>query len=275
MKPHNPPGLQVPELLEQIIEFLHDDREALQSCATSSRILTSVAQRHLFYAITSFPTQANYIAPGRLCAILAESPHLAPLIRRVDLNLNTESDAELAGVGLSHVKELGVWGMAGGGKNVHEPTLDTARRLIGSQLVQRVELMGSYRDVRLLGRLFGDCTPHLQEVVFKYVFVKQTLGDGDLPYPPVSQAVRTRLTRLALLSSNRLIAWLVNEDCPFDISHLVDVDVSGSIGIHKHTQPLLERARSTIQRLRFSMGASCLSLFHHFPRIYIDGWSSL
>ncbi|KAJ7340014.1 hypothetical protein DFH08DRAFT_1082502 [Mycena albidolilacea] len=244
----------MPELLDHILGFLHGDRTTLRSCATSSRVLTPVAQRHLFYWITSLKLQANYITPARLRVILAGSPHLAPLIPRVDLSISVEADAELA-----------------------SPTLDAARLLIGLPSVRRVEVIGSYHHLRLLGRLLGDYTSQLKEIVFRHTFVPQTLADGDLPWPPAAKnSMCTRLTRLALVGSDSLMTWLVNEACPFNISHLVDVDVSGGIrgnGMHKHTQPLLEHARFTIQRLRFPM--ALVSPAHGGPFIYLTRFPAL
>ncbi|KAJ7894898.1 hypothetical protein B0H14DRAFT_3426506 [Mycena olivaceomarginata] len=275
---HTPPGLQVPELLDYIVGFLRDDRTALRSCATSSRILTPVAQHHLFYWIMSLQLQENYITPARLRVILADSPHLAPLIRRINLSISVEADTELASVGLSHMQELGVQCMAGGTNHIHESTFDTARLLIGLPSVRRVEVIGSYLDLRLLklGRLLGDCTSHFKEIVFQHAFITQTLAGGDLPWPPAAKNMCTRLTRLSLVGSDSLMTWLVNDACPFNISHLVDVNVSGGIqanGMHKYTQPFLERAWFTLQRLRFSM--ALVSPAHGGPFIDLTRFPAL
>ncbi|OCH84584.1 hypothetical protein OBBRIDRAFT_741339, partial [Obba rivulosa] len=40
-----------PELTDHIIDFLHDDRQALQACALVSRAWLPSAQLHLFYDI--------------------------------------------------------------------------------------------------------------------------------------------------------------------------------------------------------------------------------
>ncbi|KAF7354297.1 hypothetical protein MVEN_01118000 [Mycena venus] len=250
----SPPSLQIPELLEKIVAFLDDDRAALRACASSSRMITFVAQRLLFRSISfSGKQNENYISPRRLRTILADSPHLARYIRRISINLNNKSNADIARLGLTHVEDIRVSGIAGGGRNLHKPTLEAVRRVIGLESIRSVQVDGSYRDPRLLGRLFGECTPNLGEVEFYMCGVKGIQYDEDLANPPAVKTVRTQLTSLRLLDSSRMAAWLMERECPFDISQLVDVDVTGSIEIDGYTHLLLERTRPTIQRLGFSM----------------------
>ncbi|KAJ7339989.1 hypothetical protein DFH08DRAFT_875890 [Mycena albidolilacea] len=248
----NTPGLQIPELLDHIIGFLCDDRQALRTCALASRMLTSAAQRQLFSWITfASPSHNNYISPRRLRTILADSPHLTQFIRRIELHLNHESNAELASVGLTHVADIMVYGLARSRPDIHQPTVAAACRLIGLESVHRVQVMGRFRDMSVIGRLFGECTPHLQEVVFEACWLEQSLeANATLTWP---NTVRTQLARLKLLGSDRAMAWLVDEDCPLGISELTEVNVSGSMAAKGYVYTLLHRTRRTVTHLAFSL----------------------
>ncbi|KAJ7894872.1 hypothetical protein B0H14DRAFT_2682049, partial [Mycena olivaceomarginata] len=142
------------------------------------------------------------------------------------LHLNHESNAELATVGLTHVADIMVYGLARSRPDIHQPTVAAARRLIGLESVHRVQVMGRFRDMSVIGRLFGECTPHLQE-----------------------------LARLKLLGSDRAMAWLVDEDCPLDILELTEVNVSGSMAAKGYVYTLLHRTRRTVTHLAFSLRA--------------------
>ncbi|KAJ7795229.1 hypothetical protein B0H14DRAFT_2920477, partial [Mycena olivaceomarginata] len=241
-----PTGLQIPELLDHIIGFLCDDRPALRTCALSSRMLT-LAQRQLFSWITfAAPSHKNYISPRRLRTILADSPHLTQFIRRIELHLNHESNAELATFGLTYVADIMVYGLARSRPDIHQPTVAAACRLIGLDSVHRVQVMGRFRDM--------SCTPHLQEVVFEACWLEQSLeANATLTWP---NTVRTQLARLKLLGSDRAMAWLVDEDCPLDVSELTEVNVSGSMAAKGHVYALLHRTRRTVTHLAFSLCAS-------------------
>ncbi|KAJ7140669.1 hypothetical protein C8R44DRAFT_866373 [Mycena epipterygia] len=258
--------MQIPELVDQIVALLHDSPQDLRSCALASHMLASVAQTHLFHEITfGHRSHERYISPRRLRSILARSPKLIPCIRRIKIHLNDLANAEVSALGLSHVEDIRVVGES---QEVDDsdiqPTIDAARRLVGLASVRRVEVCIRFRDKRTLGRLFGDCTPNLREVIFNRRWFPQTFDEGVPQSIAGSKLVRTQLTYLVLANSWSMPVWLLDVECPLDVSKLVDVDVTRSMAPDDHVQALLNHTRHTIQRLAFSMGA--FGLFCDFIR---------
>jgi hypothetical protein len=83
-----------PELVERILDHLHDDAKSLQSCATVHRTWTNACRIHLFHTISidQDPTRFGGLAEGRgsgpwqkLLELLSGSPHLRPFVRMLYL----------------------------------------------------------------------------------------------------------------------------------------------------------------------------------------------
>ncbi|KAK7000590.1 hypothetical protein R3P38DRAFT_2797223 [Favolaschia claudopus] len=86
----------VPELLDQFIEYLGDSTSDLLSCAQVARAWTYGAQSRLFRAPhvsnRAFPTNGNTIS--HFCYALNTSPHLLNLVEELDLNLVRNAGAD-------------------------------------------------------------------------------------------------------------------------------------------------------------------------------------
>jgi hypothetical protein len=70
------------ELIERVIHYLHKDKPALRACSYVRSDWTHCAQTHLFHTV-ELAIEAHWLS---LWAIMATSPHLAPLIRVLDVS---------------------------------------------------------------------------------------------------------------------------------------------------------------------------------------------
>lgn len=136
-----------------------------------------------------------------------------------------------------------------------QSTIDATRCLVGLPSVRRVEVCVRFHNKRTLGRLFGNCTANLREVIFNRRWFAQTFDEGMPQNIAGSKLARTQLTSLVLANSCSMPAWLLDVDCPLEVSKLIDVDVTWSMAPDDHVQALLNHTRHTIQRLAFSTGA--------------------
>ncbi|KAJ6534347.1 hypothetical protein B0H19DRAFT_1272064 [Mycena capillaripes] len=267
----NASGLQVLELLEHIVAFLHDDPQTLRSCASASRLLVSAAQLHLFHTITyDIPSDPRYISPDRLTVIVSHSPHLAAHIRCLDLAIDREGTAQLARLTLPNLAHL----ILHAGGDITDPALTAGVHLIALPSVRSVTLSAIGADLRVLARLFEECTPNLQEVAFLDCVLRMKQHDyNDFRMGRVFRTTtrRTRLAGLVVSSSFRIIMWLLEGDCPFDLSQLTSVNMArNQMSMDRHIHTLLETTRLTLERLTISLyditGGAKVDLTH-FPSL--------
>ncbi|KAJ7165470.1 hypothetical protein C8R43DRAFT_211433 [Mycena crocata] len=248
----SPPGrLEIPELLELIVDHLSDDAQALRSCVYASRKLAPAAQRNLFHEIAfSHPHHERSITPSHLREILTQSPHLARHIRWISLNLNHPLTTEIAELSLSHVSHICIYTYPP--TETYKTAPAAARRLIGLASVRCVGLTVAFSELNILNQLFGLCTPNLREVQFHqaWPFCGPGVADQILYHNRGTAAPRTKITRLVIYNSYHLPLWLLDADCPFDVSKVADIDIR--LSTDDAGRLMLERTRLSVKRLAFS-----------------------
>ncbi|KAJ7512199.1 hypothetical protein B0H11DRAFT_476377 [Mycena galericulata] len=224
--------LGTPELLAYILDFLHDSKEDLKSCALVSRAFTFPAQSHLFQSIHLYRSPELLLAPTplhdfddleactRLSEIMEFSPHLRSLVRRVGAAVDTHILTHLTDIGFPRLEHLTLVILFPGA--VDFPALSIARDMLAQPSIKTFVFGGNFRGLGALGLLFSRCTPGLRTLDLRYVSVLP--GPGIAPGEPPD--FRVQLTHMELLNPGREVAeWFLDPRCPLDFSQLRRVNV--------------------------------------------------
>ncbi|KAJ7814048.1 hypothetical protein B0H13DRAFT_1925041 [Mycena leptocephala] len=217
------------ELLDTIIGFLHNRKRDLRSCSLTACSLLPTAQSHIFCDISVFhPKNATddpltaqedrvftSAAFGCLCGALSDSPHLKRHIRSASITTDLGVVILLADMDLSNLCELDLYSDGSGG--LDGPLIEPLQRLIG--------------------------LPSIRRLAFNFATQDSTL---EIPLPALDlDAPRTAITHLALENSPATADWLIDTDCPFEFTHLVDVTIIASMS--DSLRLLVASAQLTIQ----------------------------
>ncbi|PBK93431.1 hypothetical protein ARMGADRAFT_928952, partial [Armillaria gallica] len=72
------------ELIDQIIDYLHDDTQTLRACSTVCRTWTQSSQRHIFCHISIDLQPSSDIVPT-FCQSLVSAPHVAQCLQHLSI----------------------------------------------------------------------------------------------------------------------------------------------------------------------------------------------
>ncbi|KAJ7280425.1 hypothetical protein C8J57DRAFT_125333 [Mycena rebaudengoi] len=248
---------------------LQDSSQAdLKSTALVCRTLRYCAQSHLFRHVRLDREQnpphtqaATAAASRRLSTILTESPHLLGAIRQLTILAIPQI--------LEPLISRNIWFplLQGARLNFWEtlvPPDESALRFLESIIglpslfTLEISLLQGVPFERFTS-LFDNCSPNLCTLALRGLYIHAQASTRTLPIPILDMppllvaARRIRITRLALgINSSDVEKWLVSPQCPFDFTHLVDLDMP-----LRPTSPipsLMFAARSSITRLRLSFG---------------------
>ncbi|KAJ7153916.1 hypothetical protein C8R43DRAFT_1126588 [Mycena crocata] len=254
---------QIQELCDCIVDFV-ERPEDLRSTALVSRMFCHSTQPHIFYRISldtglhSFPGSMR-----RLLDILALSPHLIPLIRRLSAPLSAKVLIALSGLRLSRLQEIDLY-------YITEDTLSvsSAGDLISTlSSLRRVITSGAGRTFADLHAMFKDCASSVEALTFTFVTMPE--NEGDQPPEPYTRK-RALIKDLKLLYAVNLDMWFIHPSCPFIFSKLVNVNVNVYIAMSHNSGlfNILHSARQTIQRLRMPADAIARNLdIAEFPAL--------
>ncbi|KAJ7488372.1 hypothetical protein FB451DRAFT_1553771 [Mycena latifolia] len=260
----------IQELCDHLCYYisLHStSQDDLKSTALVCQNLCISAQSRIFRHLTLDPSQSprGYVHSSESRREAAESASCRLAGLRATPRL------------LGHVRHLTVLAQAG----VLKPVLDTGfpllqkisfnfidtdlspddhdltRDCVALPLICELELM----DLRTTGvryhhfaSLFDTRTQHLDSVALLGI---QPTGPPPTASVPPSTEHRIRINRLRLFNTN-LEAWFMSPSCPFDFTHLLEVETdSGSSGMLH----ILTSARLSITRLRIDHDGIDLSIF--------------
>ncbi|KAJ6522766.1 hypothetical protein DFH09DRAFT_1286770, partial [Mycena vulgaris] len=250
-----PPVPDVPELWYHILAFLRGRTSDLKSLALVSRTFCSAAQSVLFYdidlepsrlekeendgSLISLKTEDFDAACRRLGAVLAESPHLVKYIRRLKVTLTSGVLAELSSMGLTSLRDIAINFL---NYRVDEALVGALHDFIGLPSIRAVEL-----GLDVSARIFSGPISHLTSLSF--IRVRQFTPELE-SLPNSTGEGRPEIKTLVLHGSAALDDWLVHPKCPFNLTRLVDVDISVGVGrMSAKRLQLLHAARLTIERL--------------------------
>ncbi|KAJ7698389.1 hypothetical protein B0H17DRAFT_333056 [Mycena rosella] len=246
--------LQIQELCDYIVDFLHDSSPDLKSCALVSTPLASSAQRHLFYdiilnqgtpSVDDSRTLWNFDEAGactRLCSALRASPHLIGLIRRLRASLEEDILDQLRAVPFGNLQDF-VLSRRGGA--FPEPgALLAATEIIGLPSIRRVRLIRpTLPDIHHLSRLFQQSAPQLHTLSLNYPSLPFDSGTLD----PSLNGPAAKIKSLHITAHRFHWKTLLHSLGPFDFTELQDIDCGG-MTVHS-CSTLLSRSQSTINKL--------------------------
>ncbi|KAF8209512.1 hypothetical protein K438DRAFT_1960510 [Mycena galopus ATCC 62051] len=256
-----PAGLSVQEIWDQILDLLDRARD-FKSCALVSRCLTPRAQFHLFHDITLAKPNDDPIrfddgaACRRFFSILATSPHLARYIRCISIPFSQDVLTQVGSMDFPRLREILFCDSTANYSSREEDssfaTLDLAHGLIALPSV-RSPLATSHIETLKVNSL-GLRRSHTQE----------HLAPPHLAASPFR--TRAFIKTLRVTWSPEIGEYLLNPECPFDLSQVEDVQISGSMTPAMYE--ILEGARFKIKLLECSAQDLTSGLrLEHFPSL--------
>ncbi|KAJ7627342.1 hypothetical protein FB45DRAFT_1060067, partial [Roridomyces roridus] len=229
-----PRALLLPELCCTITEFLDDSPADLRSCALVSPHLTAAAQRILFHDIIFngrckavgdlglLPQYDESKACARFCAVVAKSPHLIPLVRRIRIGLGHEVGSPLSTIKFPNLNELVLHGrLRSHGVDIKRTP---AAALLRTPSLRRVGLVYPiFRRPQDMYSLFTSVSPTVGFLSLQRVLVEDghSLSPISAADYPTSKIKSLRLHRL----------YIHHPEClgPFDLSELRELDYGNSL----------------------------------------------
>ncbi|KAJ7290517.1 hypothetical protein C8J57DRAFT_341684 [Mycena rebaudengoi] len=237
---------RVQELCDHILGFFDATgcAEDLKACALVSRTLSYSAQAQLFCDII-LRVRNPHAAAVRLCSSLALSPHLTSSIRRLNVRVDLSILTTLSTISFCQLNELTLDRLI---ENTdHNTTHRVAlleRDLIGLPSMRKVELIGHFVDFVSLDVMFSSPTLAVTELSFRDVLV---FGDTGKLSGSKGRIQRPAVKSLKLVRSPSIEKWFIHPTCPFDFTHLVDVEIR--LSMTDNLRQVLSSSCSSIERL--------------------------
>ncbi|KAJ7493829.1 hypothetical protein FB451DRAFT_1551167 [Mycena latifolia] len=275
------------ELCDQIAcHITHEaSREDLKSAALVCHTLCISAQSHIFHHVGLDPWElpdgdicthdsetalsAASSASRRLSAILTASPHLLRHIRHLSVLGRSEILKLVSNLRLPLLRKIEInfqdtpW--------PDDDALHLARDLIGLPSVREVEIRELYMrlgmpgdlDLKLFPSIFDTCTRDLHSLAFISIIPTSTLPTTCKPRPSERRA---RIKRLQLRWTVNLGNWFISPSCPFDFTHLLEVETDAGKKNFDLLQ-VLTSARLSITRLQMTGDLALLVNLSDFPAL--------
>ncbi|KAJ7114853.1 hypothetical protein C8R44DRAFT_880920 [Mycena epipterygia] len=209
--------LPVQELVDVILDYLHDSRADLTASALVSHSFVHRAQSHLFHNI-SLDYQPPHPADmsismvdkaQRLADILATSLHLADHIR-------TLSSTSRALLPLAHVR----W------TNLHTASFRADSSFVAKSAMGSLTLEAFWAQSDIW-RILAACTPNLTNITF-FQFRSRAPPAPAADFPRAPGSARSKITHLGLSFATSLGRTLCDLACPLDFSGLTSVKMRSS-----------------------------------------------
>ncbi|KAJ7513258.1 hypothetical protein B0H11DRAFT_1949213 [Mycena galericulata] len=268
------PGVLPQELWNHTISFLHGRTLDLQTCCRVSRALCAAAQSQLFHSVAIHPSRNFLRRIGRpliftlnevgLCrrlrAILTESPHIIRYLRRIEITLQEDVIAEILAMELVPLESI-QFRTETFLAEVDDRAVELAQTLLHRSGIEHLELRSISQRPAFLTRLCSPSMPQLNTLDISMSELQLNgLEEGD--GAPSSASLRKKITDLRLVHSPTIARWLLDADCPFDLTALTHADVSSSMC--PEVAQILKTASGTLRHLTLAPGDvlsdSCVDL---------------
>ncbi|KAF7374631.1 hypothetical protein MSAN_00347900 [Mycena sanguinolenta] len=230
--------LAIPELLDQIVDFLSGSRVDLHSCALVSKSWVPCAQFHIFGKIILLPPNDMKLL-CRLRKTLEVSPHLAHFIRRLSVSLNVDLLESVAGMMLPRLQELRVRCTF---PQYHYFGDTKTRFLVQSLLripgIRRVDLCGSFTSMSVIHAYFDNCA-HIQVLGLMNAHVEhpgldsqdsKDLAEASNSDSPISALAVSKIQLsefiFPAMECQALDAWIVGPHFPFGFHRLQRIHIA-------------------------------------------------
>ncbi|KAJ7469699.1 hypothetical protein FB451DRAFT_1255304 [Mycena latifolia] len=231
------------ELRSYILDFLHDSKEDLQSCALVSRAFTFPAQSHLFHHIKIGVRFHDRNASIRLSEIMDAAPHLRPFVRHVTAVMDPVMLTRIHGMNLPNVRRLNLY--SDSPSTIDVLALRVARDLLSCQSLHTLHIDAGFPDYAALNLLFERRSPSLHTLQLCFVTVLEPETSDPLT---AAITVRTEIIDLRLkYTSAAIAAWLLRPQCPLGLTQLRKLVVYDSLS--PALVEALEAARASLEVL--------------------------
>ncbi|KAJ7934011.1 hypothetical protein B0H13DRAFT_2497615 [Mycena leptocephala] len=245
--------LRTPELIDLIVGFLHESSQDLKACTLLCRVFTYPAQLRLFHSINIWtpadpPQISGSEGAHRLRKILASSPHLQPMVRRVSAPLDEGVLTEIAGMGITSLRDISFNFPIRSIHTASGAALALALSLLRLAGIRKVALGGAFSSMEALQVFFQGSAPTLRALMLHCVTIDEVHVSAPPAPQPLTGAGKVKLTELQLaLIPPEIIDWLITPHSPFDFSSLTRLHHFG--GLTHALSHILRSAQSTIETL--------------------------
>ncbi|KAJ7431543.1 hypothetical protein B0H11DRAFT_2298235 [Mycena galericulata] len=257
--------LRIQEVCDELAYHISDSVD-LKSTALVSHTLCISAQRQLFRHIALDPMYFPHngadplsvvfsnaqskveAAAQRLSAILVAKPHLLGCVRHLTVCTPPVVVELIANFQFPMLQKLS---LVFDYSAPEEATLRCFRDLLASPLLREVEV--SYVDLEdnpftPFASLFETCSPRLESLAFN-----QIAFPSSIPTTSEPRQSRPQIKTLKLDDATNCGDWFMSSSCPFDFTHLRDVDVvAGDEQRDESLLLFLTSVRLSLTRLVFS-----------------------
>ncbi|KAJ7848980.1 hypothetical protein B0H14DRAFT_2766538 [Mycena olivaceomarginata] len=243
----------LPQELQNSIVLLVNLTQDLRSCALVSSSILRVARSLLFRNIevnhprtnTNDPPTAaedrayTNMAFRRLGEVLINAPDVKGFIHSLTFTANLDVVVLLADMDLSSLAELSIFG--NGDNALGGDLVEPLQRLIGIPSLRVIELNTGFS-----AQIFHFCRSDLTDLMFEDAEVEIPM---DIPKLP-DDARRPAIAHLSLDYSWTTSDWLIDPDCPFNLTQLVSVVIVASLS--DSARLVIASSRRTITDLTLS-----------------------
>ncbi|KAJ6468913.1 hypothetical protein C8R45DRAFT_1017830 [Mycena sanguinolenta] len=240
--------LQIQELCDYIVDFLHRNSGALKVCALVSRPLVSSAQYHLFYEVR-FGNGIKWNDGGatrRFCAIMRSSSHLRPFVQKIQASFTPDVLRHLCELVLPNLRELVLFRPIK--DNIRVPNSTSvvyAALLISLPSIRYVKLQDLVLEIDNVAQLFEHCNPAFNALSVSHLNVSTFSATGMH-----SRRNKLKIKTLnfdSLMSTGSTHTWLVHFLTPFDFEELEELNLGT---VSPALLKILHSSRQSIRKLQ-------------------------
>lgn len=262
-----------PELIDAIIDCLHDDEVSLKACSTIARDFRVTSQKHLFARVVLPPAPSSKngkVTPTqKLKGLLTSSPHIQHLVRDMDLpgggyGVSWVSDdfSQLASIlsSMSRLRKLAWGGRQASWSSLPHPLQTSLEGVFRSSFLVHLEL-SNFPDIPFTALALCSSLRHLTLSSCSFL-PASNVELASSPYRLLTTP-RAQLETLCLSLSCEVLPsvvhWLAHPQCTLDIHSLrrLAVDADCNQMDHSYIWCLLQACSTSLEEFRFAPAIEC------------------
>ncbi|KAJ7633125.1 hypothetical protein FB45DRAFT_522677 [Roridomyces roridus] len=254
MDPPSKP-LEIQELVDHCIDFLHDSRRDLKRCALVCRAWLYPAQFHLFRNWTFLDTAADQHRRVAQLDRMPMSPGVLRLVVRLQAQLQYVYRPQFSAFlpQFTKLQELRIGGVYLPSSSTYWMSMMTVKRLLSIPSIQRVELYCTFHHLAPFLRLWEGCSDNIQHLALGRVIITGRADDWVIPSSLVRRTSRIRLETLVISYGAFIRRWVAADACPFDFSRLTKLTLRMVEHVGAFKWGPLSGSLATIEELDLTM----------------------
>ncbi|KAJ6624237.1 hypothetical protein B0H10DRAFT_1943422 [Mycena sp. CBHHK59/15] len=218
--------LDIQEVVDHCIDFLHDSVPDLRACALVHRSWVDAAQFHLFRHISfSNVVENQNVRCSRFLDIFGASPRNARIrgfVSRFEVRLRQLTHNNFVAISplfprLRHIHISGT-------SKPHVPPLDVSalRQLLSLPTVERVEIYyWSFANASEFLQIWEGCSRSIRHLSLGRIGISSDANHWITQQHSATHSTRRiKLESLDIWEAQPISSWLADGDCQFDFSHL-------------------------------------------------------